>query len=66
MQDRVTKTVRSSAIGKLLKQKKSSCQAQLHLPALDLFQAELLRESPTDLPPLVWEKWDKLFKALKV
>ena len=39
-QDRVTKTVRSSTIGKLLKQKKSSSQAQLHLPALDLFQAD--------------------------
>ena len=31
--------VRSSAVGKQLKQKKSNSQAQLHLPALDLFWA---------------------------
>ena len=30
---------RSSAVGKQLKQKKSNSQAQLHLPALDLFWA---------------------------
>ena len=31
--------VRSSAVGKQMKQKKSNSQAQLHLPALDLFWA---------------------------
>ena len=33
--------VRSSVVGKQLKQKKSNTQAQLHLPALDLFWASL-------------------------
>ena len=44
--------VRSSAAGKQLKQKKSISPAQHHLPALDLFWAKLLRESPAHLPPL--------------
>ena len=35
----VTKSVRSSAVGKQLKQKKSNSPAQLHLLALDLFWA---------------------------
>ena len=42
--------VRSSAVGKQLKQKKSSSQAQLHLPALDLFCANLRVQH--HLPPL--------------
>ena len=33
--------VRSSAVGKQLKRKKSNSQAQLHLPALDLFWVTL-------------------------
>ena len=43
--------VRSSAAGKQLKQKKSNSQAQLHLPALDLFWANFF-VSPAHLPPL--------------
>ena len=43
--------VRSSAVGKQLKQKKPNSQAQIHLSALDLVWANF-RESPTHLPPL--------------
>ena len=39
MQDRHIDKVRSSAVGKQLKQKKSNLQGQLHLPTLDLFWA---------------------------
>ena len=39
MQDRHIDKVRSSAVGKQLKQKKSNLQGQLHLPPLDLFWA---------------------------
>ena len=42
--------VRSPAFGKQLKQKKSNSQAQLHLPALDLFWANLWVQH--HLPPL--------------
>ena len=39
MQNSHKDNVRSSAVGKQLKQKKSNSQAELHLPALDLFWA---------------------------
>ena len=39
MQDSHIDKVRSSAVGKQLKQKKSNLQGQLHLPTLDLFWA---------------------------
>ena len=39
MQNSHKDNVRSSAVGKQLKQKKSKSPAQLHLPALDLFWA---------------------------
>ena len=42
--------VRSSAVGKQLKQKKSNSLAQLHLPTLDLFWANLRVQH--HLPPL--------------
>ena len=42
--------VRSSAVGKQQKQKKSNFQLQLHLPALDLFWANLRVQH--HLPPL--------------
>ena len=41
MQNSDKGNVRSSAVGKQLKQKKSNSQAELHLPALDLFWANL-------------------------
>ena len=52
MQNRVATldNVRSSAVGKQLKQKKSNSQAQLHLPALDLFWAN--SRVRHHLPPL--------------
>ena len=52
MQNSHKDNVRSSAAGKQLKQRKSNSPAQHHLPALDLFWAKLLRESPAHLPPL--------------
>ena len=36
--------VRSSAVGKQLKQKKCNSQAQFHLPALDLFWANFFEQ----------------------
>ena len=43
-------SVNSSAVGKQMKRKKSNSQAQLHLPALDLFWANLRVQH--HLPPL--------------
>ena len=46
--------VRSSAAGKQLMQKKSNCQAQLHLPTLDLFWANLKVQHHLPPPDLAW------------
>ena len=54
--------VRSSAVGKQLKQKKSNSQTQLHLPALDLFWATSLCESSS--PPSSWSRLDSAHRFL--
>ena len=50
--------VRSSAVGKQLKQKKSNSVAQHHLPPLDLFWATSSWESSS--PPSSWSRLDSV------
>ena len=74
MQNRVTKTsVRSSAVGKQPKQKKSNSPAENHLPALDLFWASffvrvqvtsLLLISPGLCQKSLWSLYIYIYRSM--